>query len=203
MLQSRIFGVSRRCFGLKGSGTSAGRVRVLSTDDLFGGAQPLDILTKATGLTTRQSEYWRGRHFSSTTGSNGLRIGTDLLEDSLTFGSKRKIYFDGYSASGFDVNGMDATEGETVHINGSCIAFPHALYLWEPKIIKDVTAETLGLLTIRRPRAEILLIGTPERMDVTQFNNLFKELAAQGTVVEQMDLVSSRSSLSISKKVML
>lgn len=137
-------------------------------------------------------EIHQSRQFSNppTTGSNELRIGTDLLQDSLSFGTTRKIYFDGYSASGFDINGLQVTNGETVHVYGSCIAFPHTFFMWQPKNIDEVTPESLKLISLRKPRTEILLLGTERRMENDKFNELFRILAKQGTIIEQMDLVS-------------
>uniref|UniRef100_A0A7R9WDE9 NADH dehydrogenase [ubiquinone] 1 alpha subcomplex assembly factor 3 n=1 Tax=Pseudictyota dubia TaxID=2749911 RepID=A0A7R9WDE9_9STRA len=148
-----------------------------------------------------------GRCFS------GIRGGTDLLEDSLAFGDRRKIILDSYYPTGFDVIGMlekptagaslagedeeDRVKSDTLHMNGSIIAFPHSCFLWKVSEPKDVTVDTLSLVVLHKPAVEFLFIGSNKPLPPRELNKIKKDFKPRGIIVEQLDLTNAMGTFNI------
>ncbi|KAG1668160.1 hypothetical protein FOA52_005152 [Chlamydomonas sp. UWO 241] len=64
---------------------------------------------------------------------------------------KGNTKFSGFYAGGFYVN--------NVQVPGSVIASTDLYLMWRPRTMADVTPESLGLLTLLRPRPEVLVLG--------------------------------------------
>mmetsp|Transcript_32213 Transcript_32213/g.47396 ORF Transcript_32213/g.47396 Transcript_32213/m.47396 type:complete len:156 (-) Transcript_32213:67-534(-) len=129
----------------------------------------------------------------------GLRIGTDLLEDSLAHGHRPKIVFDGYDSKGFDVMGLGLVMGgeEFVYMKGSCVAFPHACYMWTPSSPREVTTESLAVVEIHDPKIDILLIGSDKHLPPRLLNRIRNEFLEKGIVVEQMDVMHACATFNV------
>jgi len=137
--------------------------------------------------------------------------GQDLLGDSLTFGSQRKIILDGYSPSGVDILGMveysmekmvagdsdEEEQSQEVHMNGSIIAFPHSCFLWKVSKPKDVTLESLSMVLLCKPSVDILFIGSDETLPPRELNRIHMEFKKKAVVTEQMDLTNAMGTFNI------
>uniref|UniRef100_A0A7R9YSL5 NADH dehydrogenase [ubiquinone] 1 alpha subcomplex assembly factor 3 n=1 Tax=Chlamydomonas euryale TaxID=1486919 RepID=A0A7R9YSL5_9CHLO len=64
---------------------------------------------------------------------------------------KGNTKFSGYYAAGFYVN--------NVQVPGSVLALSDVFFLWRPRTLEDVTPESLGVLTLLKPRPEVLVLG--------------------------------------------
>mmetsp|Transcript_792 Transcript_792/g.1337 ORF Transcript_792/g.1337 Transcript_792/m.1337 type:complete len:262 (-) Transcript_792:305-1090(-) len=140
--------------------------------------------------------------------SDEIRGGTDLLEDSLAHGARRKIILESYAPSGVDVKGLiqvgDAPEegalvGEDkiVHMNGSIVAFPHACFLWNVETPEDVTLASLSVVKLYEPAMEYLFIGCDKPLLPPELNKIKKEFRKKGIVVEQMDIMNAMGTFNI------
>lgn len=175
-------------------------------------------LTTTTNLSEKKK-----RCFSS----SGLSSGTDLLADSLGFSDKPKIIFDGYGPSGFDVvnviplpssrrsneknnpnnkkNDDDVEEENlsslslpsSVHLTGSCLAFPHTCYLWKPEHVKDITVESLEPVLRIKPKIELLFIGCNEVIPPRVLNKIKKSFKKEHVIVEQQSVANAMASFNI------
>lgn len=134
--------------------------------------------------------------------------GQDLLADSLAFGERRKIILDAYFPSGIDVVGMieyPNSEGkdiederpDSLHMNGSILAFPHACFLWKVSKPKDVTLESLTMVLLFKPSSEVLFIGSNKPLPPREFNRIQKEFKKKSIVVEQMDVTTAMGTFNI------
>ena len=143
--------------------------------------------------------------------SSGITRGTDLLADSLSFSSQPKIIFDGYAPTGIEVlnvlapdiheessttntdtsaNESTASKLQSLHMNGSCLAFPHSCYLWKPRTAKEVTFESLEMVLHVDPPIELLFIGCDAVIPPRAMNVMKREFKQRaGIIVEQMTLV--------------
>lgn len=146
---------------------------------------------------------------------SGITRGTDLLEDSLSFSSKPKIIFDGFAPTGIDVlnivtpketdnanvvltqntpsrRGKEKQQLQTLHMNGSCIAFPHSCFLWKPQKPQEVTLESLEIVMLVDHPVELLFIGCDGVIPPRAMNQIKREFKRRsGIIVEQMTLVST------------
>mmetsp|Transcript_21258 Transcript_21258/g.24473 ORF Transcript_21258/g.24473 Transcript_21258/m.24473 type:complete len:196 (+) Transcript_21258:240-827(+) len=124
--------------------------------------------------------------------------GTDLLNESLHHTIRPKIVFDSYSAtSGCDVRGMEAAKGSVVHMNGSCIGFPHACYLWKPSNPKEITMDSLEVITIHEPSIDILLVGSDTPIPPRLMNKIREGMRESGIVVDHMDLLHACATFNV------
>ncbi|KAM7256525.1 hypothetical protein ACFE04_012266 [Oxalis oulophora] len=62
-----------------------------------------------------------------------------------------QLRFQGYSGTGFKVNGID--------YEGSILAIGNLLMSWSPKTFSDITPDSLSIFKILRPVPEILILG--------------------------------------------
>lgn len=139
--------------------------------------------------------------------------GTDLLADSLAFGDRRKIVLDAYYPTGFDVIGLldnstggsslsgedeeERVKSDTLHMNGSIIAFPHSCFLWDVNEPKDVTVESLSLVVLHKPAVEFLFIGSNKPLPPRALNKIRTEFKPRGIIVEQLDLTNAMGTFNI------
>ncbi|KAL3784160.1 hypothetical protein ACHAWO_006374 [Cyclotella atomus] len=141
---------------------------------------------------------------------SSITKGQDLLEDSLTHRTRRKIILDSYGPSGFDVKGMirvgdvpinDEVTGEDViiHMNGSIAVFPNACFLWNVKSPKDVTLESLSVVKLYKPTVEYLFIGCDSPMPTMELNKIKREFGRgdNHVIVEQMDVMNAMGTFNI------
>jgi len=141
--------------------------------------------------------------------SSEIRRGTDLLADSLAYGTRRKIILESYAPSGFDVKGLvivgdqpdeeDESTGEDkiVHMNGSILAFPDSCFLWNVKAVKDVTYESLSAVQLYNPLVEYLFIGCDSPLPPRELNRIKREFRKKDIVVEQMDIMNAMGTFNI------
>lgn len=168
-------------------------------------------------IHSHQSSICRNVHRSRNVIKNGVKRdfsgitrGTDLLEDSLSFSTKPKIIFDGHAPTGIDViniitaddvesmnideSSPKATEKpklQSLHMNGSCLAFPHSCFLWKPRTAKEVTLKSLEVVMHIDPPIELLFIGCDSVIPPREMNKMKREFKEKsGIIVEQMTLVS-------------
>ena len=138
---------------------------------------------------------------------SSISRGQDLLAESLSFGSKRKIILDSYyPQTGIDVHGMleyrtppsdDESQTDILLMNGSIIAFPHACYLWKPKTVKEVTLESLAMVILSKPSVEFLFIGCDTPLPPRELNRIKKEMQQKHIVVEQMDIMNAMGTFNV------
>mmetsp|Transcript_13945 Transcript_13945/g.30272 ORF Transcript_13945/g.30272 Transcript_13945/m.30272 type:complete len:257 (-) Transcript_13945:356-1126(-) len=140
--------------------------------------------------------------------SDEIRRGTDLLADSLAYGSRRKIILESYAPSGVDVKGLVqvgdmpqeedmAGEDKVVHMNGSIVAFPDACFLWNVEKATDVTLASLSVVKLYRPTVEYLFIGCDKALLPPELNKIRKEFRKRDIVVEQMDIMNAMGTFNI------
>ncbi|KAL7539425.1 hypothetical protein ACHAXR_009290 [Thalassiosira sp. AJA248-18] len=140
--------------------------------------------------------------------SDEIRRGTDLLADSLAYGTRRKIVLESYAPSGVDVKGLiqvgdTPTEGELpgedkiIHMHGSIVALPDTCFLWNVKRAQDVTLESLSVVRLYQPLVEYLFIGCDEPLPPQQLNKIKKEFRTKDIVVEQMDIMNAMGTFNI------
>ena len=80
---------------------------------------------------------------------------------------------------------------ESIHMNGSCLAFPHSCFLWKPQKPQEVTVESLEVVMCVDPPIELLFIGCDSTIPPRAMNVIKKEFKRRkGIIVEQMNLVS-------------
>jgi uncharacterized protein len=137
-----------------------------------------------------------------------LSKGQDLLADSLSFGTKRKIILDSfYPGIGIDVHGMlrfhesNLNNSEdpinTLLMNGSIIAFPHLCYLWKVSSAKEVTLESLSIVILSKPSVEFLFIGCDSPLPPRELNRIKKEMKKKHIIVEQMDVMNAMGTFNV------
>mmetsp|Transcript_5446 Transcript_5446/g.10376 ORF Transcript_5446/g.10376 Transcript_5446/m.10376 type:complete len:210 (-) Transcript_5446:1796-2425(-) len=158
------------------------------------------------------------RDFSS------ISKGQDLLADSLSFGAKPKIILDSfYPNTGIDVHGMldfmrspsdassegqqqqqqkydeerDKNVNNTLLMNGSIIAFPHICYLWKPSSAKEVTLESLSIVSLCKPSVEFLFIGCDTPLPPRELNRIKTEMRKKQIVVEQMNVMNAMGTFNV------
>ncbi|KAK9872290.1 hypothetical protein WA026_017092 [Henosepilachna vigintioctopunctata] len=74
------------------------------------------------------------------------------------------LMIDGYSEVGFRLN-------NNVTVLGSMLIFPRSVLSWTVDDIKDVSDESLALLTIIEPKIDIIVIGTGDKMDNVSYSH--------------------------------
>ena len=164
---------------------------------------PHKIITTNTTTTSLRSSR---RNFSSIT------RGQDLLADSLAYGPRRKLILDSHHPTGIDVLGMieysdpSTTSHEGIspdvnphilHMNGSTIAFPHMCFLWNVSSPKEVTLESLAMVSLVKPAVEFLFIGSNTPLPPRELNRIRTKLKEDGIVVEQLDLTNAMGTFNI------
>ena len=158
---------------------------------------------------TAQTNFKRNIPVLSCRSLSSITHGQDLLEDSLNFGSKRKIILDSYYPNaGIDVLGMLKYDGpeeddqspktDSLLMNGSVIAFPHMCYLWKPQHVNDVTLESLSMIILSTsPPLDLLLIGADEPLPQKEMRRIQDAMQKKHVVVEQMDVMNAMGSFNI------
>lgn len=151
--------------------------------------------------------------------SSVISKGQDLLADSLSFGLKRKIVLDSYYPNtGIDVHGMlrfnksspvdamsnnkneEEEEKEKVNtllMNSSILAFPHVCYLWKPSSAKEVTLESLSMVSLCKPLVEFLFIGCDSPLPPRELNRIKTEMRKKQIVVEQMNVMNAMGTFNV------
>ena len=160
-----------------------------------GSSSPIIICTST---TTRSSNNCY--HTSPSCWKDGASplssVGTNL--SSREGSNSRKIYFDGYTASGVDVLGMMHPETNhsaiMVRVQGSFVAFHTSIYSWNlvysTADIRNI--DPFQLFLVRQPKLDVLLIGIPPhqpRIDPQVFQTIRSEFSKRGTTVECLDWV--------------
>jgi len=131
-------------------------------------------------------------------------VGTNL--SSREGSNSRKIYFDGYTASGVDVLGMLPETNESsaimVRVKGSFVAFHTSIYVWNSvHSSTDIrNMDPFQLLMVRQPKIDVLLIGIhPQqpRLDPQVFQTIRSEFSKRGTTVECLDWLQACSTFNL------
>lgn len=121
-----------------------------------------------------------------------------MLADSLAFGERPKVVFEGHAPTGFDVSGMiekvDKEEQEKssgmLHMDGSILAFPNSCFLWDVADASQVTLESLSPVLLVRPSLQYLFIGCNTAIPREQLLHIQTEFKKRGgIIVEHLDLV--------------
>lgn len=160
------------------------------------------IMHKRRFLPTIHTAYDSKRYMSE------ISRGQDLLADSLSYGSRRKIVLESYAPSGVDVKGFiqvgstpeeGQLEGEAriVHMNGSIIAFPDTCFLWNVKYPTDITLKSLSVVRLYSPTPEYLFIGCDTPIPPNELSTIKRELRKKDIVVEQMDIMNAMGTFNI------
>lgn len=136
--------------------------------------------------------------------------GQDLLADSLSYGSRRKIVLESYAPSGVDVRGFIQVgtspeegqlqgEGRIVHMAGSIIAFPDTCFLWNVKSYPspDITLQSLSIVQLYSPSIEYLFIGCESPIPHNSLITIKRELRKRDIIVEQMDVMNAMGTFNI------
>eukprot|EP00566_Odontella_aurita_P022901 CAMPEP_0113550266 /NCGR_PEP_ID=MMETSP0015_2-20120614/13890_1 /TAXON_ID=2838 /ORGANISM="Odontella" /LENGTH=131 /DNA_ID=CAMNT_0000451061 /DNA_START=443 /DNA_END=838 /DNA_ORIENTATION=- /assembly_acc=CAM_ASM_000160 len=91
----------------------------------------------------------------------------------------------------------ERVKSDTLHMNGSIIAFPHSCFLWNVKEPKDVTAESLAMVVLCKPAVEFLFIGSNRPLPPRELNKIKREFKPRGIIVEQLDLTNAMGTFNI------
>mmetsp|Transcript_29790 Transcript_29790/g.68363 ORF Transcript_29790/g.68363 Transcript_29790/m.68363 type:complete len:219 (-) Transcript_29790:447-1103(-) len=115
---------------------------------------------------------------------------TDIISANEDLYGKKKIVIEGYSESGFDVEG--------VHFLGSVLCLPHTVLKWHPKNLEDISVNSLSFLKYLNPQIGLLVVGTPEmrpnRDTVAEIQECFKNT---GINLEFMDTTNACATFNI------
>ena len=134
--------------------------------------------------------------------------GTDLLEESLAHGPRRKIILESYAPSGVDVKGLIQVgdspedgdivgEDKIIHMNGSIVAFPDACYLFNVTEPTEVTLETLSVVKLYQPTVEYLFIGSDRPIHPRELERINKDFRKRDIVVQHFDIMNAMGTFNI------
>ncbi|EJK47633.1 hypothetical protein THAOC_33630 [Thalassiosira oceanica] len=179
--------------------------RASSTKTISGASQ----VTRPPCYVTRS--FLMHRNANDRGGSRRLSMivrGTDLLEDSLAHGPRRKIILESYAPSGVDVKGLIQVgaspedgdivgEDKIVHMNGSVVAFPDACYLFNATKPSEVTLETLSVVKLYHPTVEYLFIGSDRPIHPRELERINKDFRKSDIVVQHFDIMNAMGSFNI------
>lgn len=85
----------------------------------------------------------------------------------------------------------------TMLMNGSIIAFPHVCYLWKPSSAKEVTLESLSMVSLCKPLVELLFIGCDSPLPPRELNRIKAEMKKKHIVVEQMNVMNAMGTFNV------
>jgi len=106
-------------------------------------------------------------------------------------------YDDPSSAVQFNEGLSEHVNPHMLHLNGSVLAFPHMCYLWNVSTPKDVTAESLAMVSLMKPPVDFLFIGSDTSLPPRELKRIRSKLKENGIVVEQLDLTNAMGTFNI------
>jgi len=139
--------------------------------------------------------------------------GSDLITPTLSSNNKKKIVFDGYLPSGFDVLNVELPRGktfpkstpnnnqedneDTVHYTSSVIAFEDIVYLWNVKAVEDVNRESLRMVTMYEPKVDLLFIGSSTPLSFRDMGKIQKYFRKFDIAVEQLNITNAMATFNM------
>jgi uncharacterized protein len=85
----------------------------------------------------------------------------------------------------------------TLLMNSSILAFPHVCYLWKPSSAKEVTLESLSMVSLCKPLVEFLFIGCDSPLPPRELNRIKTEMRKKQIVVEQMNVMNAMGTFNV------
>ncbi|PIA32679.1 hypothetical protein AQUCO_04400105v1 [Aquilegia coerulea] len=99
-----------------------------------------------------------------------------------------QLRFQGYTATGFTVNGVD--------YEGSVLCVGNLLMSWTPKILSEITPESLSVFKLIRPVPEILILGSGRYVDRVN-PEVRRFVRSTGMKLEELDSRNAASTYNI------